>query len=147
MEETILSLLLSGGIFAVLGIVFLAIGLVMNHVLQRRRTRASAVTTATVVEIIKRRNRSNGCSSTSYCPVYEYYANGVTHRACSRVGSTPCAFRVGEQMELHFDPDNPAKIYIEKEARLMRLIIVIFCAIGGLFTVLGLGMLLLGLRL
>lgn len=147
--ERMAALLLSGGIFTLLGIVFLTIGLMMKKFLRRRQEKASAVTTATVVEIVKRRNRSgsNGCRSTSYCPVYEYYANGAARRVCSRVGSSPCPFHVGEQLELYFDPDDPAKIYIEKEARLMRLIIVIFCAVGGLFTVLGLGMLLLGPRL
>lgn len=134
-----------GLIFLPVGILFLILGIVIFRVFKKKQERASAITTATVVEIIRERSHSSSSTMVTYHPVYEYYANGQMQRVRSSVGSSPCPYQVGEQVELHFNPDKPREIFIEKDLRILWLIRILFCGIGGLFAILGAAFLFLSL--
>lgn len=127
-------LLMIGGMFTLMGALFVVIGLITKKVLTCRQKKASASTIATVVEIVMR-NSDNGANC---YPIFEFYANGETHQVCSHIAISPCPFREGERVELCYDPDNPSKIYVEKQARSMGNVTIFFRLFGGLFAVIGL---------
>lgn len=73
----------------------------------------------------------------TYFPVFEYDANGEVQRVRSAIGSSPCRYQVGEQVELHFNPDNPCEIFVERDLSMLLMLQIVFCGVGGLFAILG----------
>lgn len=121
-------------IFAGMGLLFVLIGIVLVKMFGRRRKAATMVTTARVVDIVRRRD-SKG--STYYYPVFEYYAGGCMRRVESTFGSSPCRYQAGEETELHYDPEKPEKFWCERDTKMMKFLCGIFMGIGGIFLILG----------
>lgn len=136
------SLTSMGSSFLFGGILFFVSGIVIYKIFKKRQERASATTTATVVEIIhKRIHYSHSMDFTSmgdgYYPVYEYYANGKLQRVKSIFGTSPCPYQIGEQVELHFNPDKPSEIFVEKDLHILKSFRAVFCVVGGIHAILG----------
>lgn len=121
-------------IFMGMGLLFLLIGILLVKMFARRRQAATMVTTARVVDVERGRD-SNG--STYYYPVFEYYAGGRMLRVKSSVGSSPCRYQTGEEIELFYDPEKPEKFWCMRDTKMMKLLCGIFMGIGGIFLVLG----------
>lgn len=126
-----------GFVFLGIGLLLAVIALFLHKFFKRRQKKAVAVTTATVVDIVRHKRRNRQTSTTTYAPVYEYYANGTVHKVTSTVSSSPCRFRIGDQLELHFDPEKPRKIYVEAEERMLRFICLLLGGMGLLFAGIG----------
>lgn len=120
-------------IFPSIGILFVILGILLLKWSGKRKETASMITTAEVVDIRRRRSQNGS----SYHPVFSYYAEGRQHQIESNVGSTPCRYKLGEQVELHYVPGKPEKIWTEKNEGVMKLCCGIFIAIGSLFFVIG----------
>lgn len=108
------------------GAIFFIIQAALKRSAEKRRERATARTTATLVET----KRSVGSDSTN--SIYEFYAQGVTQRV-----SSPGVYgvNIGEQVELYYAPQYPKIIYIprvEESARRSTFIFEIFLYIIGI---------------
>lgn len=123
-------------IFAGIGLLFLIIGIFVAVFFRKRRENASAVTIARVADIIWRRGNDGGC----YYPVFEYYANGSVRRVTSSFGSSPCRYKEGEEVEIHYNTQKPEQIWAERDEGIKKLLCGIFIGIGGLFMVIGIVM-------
>jgi Protein of unknown function (DUF3592) len=118
------------GIFLAVGLIFLGVGLFLG--LNTIRYNAAAVkTTGTVVDLLEKGNHA-------FSPVVVYAdANGVRHRYISGVSSKPAGYRIGESVEIYYDPKNPddASIAGWREYFLS----LITGVLGLIFSLVGLG--------
>lgn len=127
-------------LFVLVPVVFMVIGSAMGRKAAKRRRFATAVTTAVVVDKEPRGSSQNR----TYAPIYEFYAEGAKHRITSE-SSTNSSFgrgflsvSVGEEVELHYIPGRPDKIYVPKEQRGTWFFVWIFRFIGVGFPVIAL---------
>lgn len=118
-------------------IIIIGIGIIISNVLKKKR--CTGVTSATIVDISRERNYDRGQrygdsgfsvgsrSNISLFPIYEYQIDGVTYTQKSNQ-SVRMAF-VGQNVELHYNPNNPQDIYTNKN--IMPIIM------GGIFVIFG----------
>lgn len=118
-------------------IIIIGIGIIIANVLKKKR--CTGVTSATIVDISRERNYDRGQrygnsgfsvgsrSNISLFPIYEYQIDGVTYTQKSNQ-SVRMAF-VGQNVELHYNPNNPQDIYTNKN--IMPIIM------GGIFVIFG----------
>ena len=118
-------------------IIIIGIGIIIANVLKKKR--CTGVTSATIVDISRERNYDRGQryggsgfsvgsrSNISLFPIYEYQVDGITYTQKSNQ-SVRMAF-VGQNVELHYNPNNPQDIYTNKN--IMPIIT------GGIFVIFG----------
>ncbi|MCS7031333.1 MAG: DUF3592 domain-containing protein [Gloeomargarita sp. SKYG116] len=132
---------LVGGIFAGLGGLFVVMGLGFAY--HTRNFIATAQTaTGQVIALEYRRSRgSDGTVSHLYYPVVEFaLPDGEKIRFEGQVGSSSPRFRVGESVEILYDPRRPQVARINRFWDLWLLPIV-FSGIGSVFFLIGVGLL------
>ena len=126
--------------FVLVPVVFMVIGSAMGRKAVKRRRFATAVTTAVVVG----KEPRGSSQDRTYAPIYEFYAEGAKHRITSEsstnssFGSGFLSVSVGEEVELHYIPGRPDKIYVPKEQRGTWFFVWIFRFIGVGFPVIAL---------
>ncbi|PUZ23824.1 Protein of unknown function [Chitinophaga costaii] len=103
------SVILVFNIFLIIGLLFLGGALfIYFHV---HSFKASAVKTTGVVEDLLSKSGGSSASSshtTTYKPVIRYTDNaGATHHYVSNFSSNPPAYKVGESVDVYFDPKHP----------------------------------------
>lgn len=127
-------------LFVLVPVVFMVIGSAMGRKAVKRRRFATAVTTAIVVD----KEPRGSSQDRTYAPIYEFYAEGAKHRITSEsstnssFGSGFLSVSVGEEVELHYIPGRPDKIYVPKEQRGTWFFVWIFRFIGVGFPVIAL---------
>jgi hypothetical protein len=124
----------SGGTLLLVGIIFLAVGLVQLglgiffFLRTRRFLRTAVTTTGTIVDLIESSGSEGG---TVYQAVVEFQtADGRTVRWQESMASNPAAGQPGDRVPMKYDPSDPDKARIAKTFRLWFL--------SGLFVLLGL---------
>jgi hypothetical protein len=118
---------------------FLA-GAVWTYFKQKSQMESRVATTGTVVELVLR-STSPGRTGI-YCPVVEFNAPpGQTIRFTSDFGSRPAGHRVGQSVNVRYDPNDPQKAEIESGMTtwLVPLILVFMGLIACCLTVAFLG--------
>ncbi|MDE6591888.1 MAG: hypothetical protein K2K57_02340 [Oscillospiraceae bacterium] len=127
MEFEFLAMILSGGIFFIIGAAITAVSI--KFVIDARNGRE---VTATVVDVIESRRRGRkGRMRTFYTPVYEYY-DGELKTYTSRVATTAKKV-IGSEETLYISEKDEV---IEKENTYMFLIIgIVFAAVGAFFII------------
>lgn len=120
-------------LFLIVPSVFLIIGCVTMHGIQKRRRLATASTVAKVAAVSK-----VGNDSTPYAPVYEYYVNGIPYKVVSpaRYGTSPV--RVGDSVELCYAPGQPRTIYVPEYEKRIPFVAALGYLIGTVFPLLAL---------
>lgn len=105
------ALLLIGVLFVLIGIAIL-IGGAVAAVKQVRKSGRGVEATGTVVDLVKR--VFNPGSAGVYCPVVDFTtASGQPVRFESQFGSVPAGHRVGESIEVRYDPADPQKAEVD----------------------------------
>ena len=77
---------------------------------------------------IARKWDNNG--STSFYPIFEYTVNGNTYVHQSQTGSRPCRYHIGQNIEIHFNPEKPEQFY-DKESNITGTVFGIITIIIG----------------
>jgi len=121
------------GIFILLGLIFIGVGLWSYHD-TNRFVQTAQPAQGTVVELV--RSARNEGSSRALCPVIEFtdhYGDSNTFQlnACSY----PPRYRRGEIVEVLYASDNPHHAKLKDKS--LHLISYIFSGIGALSTVIG----------
>ena len=88
---------------------------------------------ATITGYVCRRDDS----STTYAPVYHYWANGQEYEKTSTFSSSRRKHNTGDKITLYYDSSNPKIIYVEEEQSVLNLISVIFHLLGTVFMGIG----------
>ncbi|MDQ2936796.1 MAG: DUF3592 domain-containing protein [Acidobacteriota bacterium] len=99
------ALLLIGVLFVLIGFAVL-IGGVVAAVKQSRQSARNVSATGTVVDLVKR--VINPGSGGVYCPVVDFATStGHAVRFESQFGTMPATHRLGQKVEVRYDPANP----------------------------------------
>ena len=95
-------------ITAFVGLVFLIIGVAFGGAEISKRSSCSAQTVAVVSDIV-----SQSDDDDSYAPVLKFRdADGNVCEQTRSIYTNPCKYEVGDEVEIAFNPENPAKFYI-----------------------------------
>lgn len=95
-------------ITAFVGLVFLIIGVAFGGAEISKRSSCSAQTVAVVSDIV-----SQSDDGDTYAPVLKFRdADGNVCEQTRSIYTNPCKYEVGDEVEIAFNPDNPAKFYI-----------------------------------
>ncbi len=146
-------------IFLIVGIIFALIGVFTLLSAKGRKERCTSTTTGKVTEIVKdvsrvhstRNNRNYGSGTnvrvgnvnigignapygntgyrTVFYPVIEYQVKDIQYVKKSSTGSSSPSYGIGQELEVHYNPNDPNEFYIGKEKSSM--------AIGGVMTFFG----------
>lgn len=120
-------------VFASIGLLFLAVG-AFTAWRAFTFTDSSAKAAGTVVEL--RLSRS-GSSSSGHAPVVRFTTNeGRTVEFVSSVSSKPPAYKIGEEVEVLYDPKDPWHAEIDSFVSLWLLPSILFLP-GGVFFMIG----------
>jgi hypothetical protein len=113
-ESEIIMFLLMGLCFGLSAFGLLG-GAVWAYFKQRRTMETRVTATGTVVELVSTAGRRGSI----YCPVVEYaLPSGETIRFTSEFGSRPAGHRVGQSVNVRYDPADPQKAEIESTVSL-----------------------------
>lgn len=97
------------GILALLGAIFLSIGIGVTVSRKNKRRKCTAEATGVIVEYRRRRNAFNRAS---LFPVIEFTADGKNVRVESHFGSTNPEFAPGDSVVVCYDPNDDKRYYI-----------------------------------
>jgi heme/copper-type cytochrome/quinol oxidase subunit 2 len=128
--------------FSIVGLILLLVSLLL-FVSTSQFVRKSAIATGTVVAL---EERTDSDDRTSYHPVYypvvEFkIAENDTFRFESSFGSNPPSYRIGEKVEVLYDPASPGNAKIKSFLSLW-VGVVILGILGFIFFAIGFGMIL-----
>ena len=123
---------------ALVGILFLAVGIFM-YVRNDNLTKSCTVETeATVVDMKQEFNSDSDSSSQyTYYPIIEYIVNDDTVRATMDSGSSTPAYNVGEKITILYNP-NKTKQFIVKGDKMGNIMGYVFLGLGVALTGYGL---------
>lgn len=124
------------------GLIALAIGLGVLYLGQQWRTHtqqqiaAMVKTQGAVVEVVSRTKLRDGERRTLFYPIVEFRtANGEAIRFENDAGSNPSAYRVGDTVEVLYDPQTPQSAMID--SWMIWLPSTIVMGFGGFIAVIG----------
>lgn len=132
MDDMTLFSLIFFGVWALVGLVFLIVSLILRRVRIRRIERCTMSAPGVIVDMRYRSSQKGG----SYHPVVEFHVQGRPVHVESAIGSRPSRFVQGERVLVHFDPERPARFYIDGDNTVVIL--------ERVFLFVGLGCILIG---
>jgi hypothetical protein len=137
--------LFAGGIFALVGTVFLIISVAFTATTLSFLGGAERTEGVVVDHSLRTSTDRDGNSRSAYYPVVEFTApDGQTVSFESSTGSNPPSNDVGDQVEVAYDPDDPSDARLTSFVSLY-LLPLIFGGIGILFTPIGVVLLVIGI--
>jgi len=126
-----------GLLFLVIGLLVLGQGVVSTH--QRRRFRArSVITQAHVLELRQSwLHNTDGPSTIVHTPVVRFaLPDGRTVEAATMTGTKPAPARVGDVVDVRYDPDRPTLVDLA-HSRAGGLVSCMFVGLGLVFATIG----------
>ena len=126
------------GIWCLLGVIFLCVGLGLRRSFLRREERLRARAPGRVAEVVRRDSRTSEGRSTAWYPIIEFEADGRTISLESGEGDGRKRFYEGQAVEVLYDPDDPSCFRLEG-FETTNLVGKIFTAIGLASIVIGVG--------
>lgn len=111
-------LLMPGILFLLVGIIFAAAGIVVMIQGDSLNKRCTEEAIGTVVEIICETSYSDTENqySDTYYPVIEYQVGDRTISQKSRSGENPPKYKVGQQVEIYYNPNNVEEYIIKGDS-------------------------------
>ena len=134
-------LIFVGGMFLLLGLAGIVIGIVSLVREKKRKSHRTGHTTATVVRISEDDSSLTGSYPTAvmYAPVVEYWVNGQRYEKCNKMYHAPCKYSVGQNVPLLYDPDRPEDMEIEGDTAVNAGVVIL--VLGAFFSMAGAAML------
>ena len=128
---------LLGGIFMLLGIIMVVVCLIVSHFMTEKYDRCTETTTGVVI-----RNVMN--DDGAYAPVFRYTVDDKEYEDKSTISTKPAKYDVGDEVEVHYNPDKPKEYYVDKALIIVQIVLY---AIGGFFFVFGLVFFIVGINI
>ncbi len=118
--------LIFSGTFGLMGLIFLIVGLAINGSINRRRSLCTAYAEGTV-SAMQAQFGSSGLRA-----VYSLAIDGKPMQYVSNYAGANNLL-VGQSVAVHYDPEHIGRVYIEEDARQMRVFIRVFIILGAVF--------------
>lgn len=135
MDDTLFFLIVFLGTWALIGVVFLTIGIIMLNNGKKKRINCTSQTYGKVTDIVRRVSYdSDGCSSISWHPVFEYSIGELKFVKESIYGASQSKYAIGQNVEIYYNPGNYDEYYIAGDSQSKRLA-VIFTIVGIAATI------------
>ncbi len=115
-------------LFLVMGLV---VGLIPNFRTAQKKRHCTERISARCVRILKHSHHSYRHSSTTYCPVYEYYYNNQRYESHGSTYSNGAVPKLDHYYDLLIDPSNPYTFYDIYRSGRLRIMFTLF----GMFFV------------
>ena len=134
-KESILPCML----FLLVGIIFVAAGILVMKQGDNLKKRCTEETIGTVVEVVCETSYSETENQYSYTyyPVIEYQVGDRTISQISRAGQNPPKYQVGQQVEIYYNP-NDVEEYIIKGDSTPQFFGIGFIVLGSIAVAIGL---------
>lgn len=130
MNDTILFAVFFSGIWTLIGVVFLIIGIVMLKNAKKKRINCTSQTYGKVTDIVRRVSQdSDGSSSVSWHPVFEYNIGELKYVQESIYGAPRSKYARGQNVEIYYNPENYNKYYVAGDSH-PRKLATIFTIVG-----------------
>lgn len=95
---------------------------------------------SSILDILKQVTR---CSANTFHTVYRYAVNGVVYTKATMTSSSKFLIKVGKDIVVRYNPDNPFDSVIANNMAL-KILYIVFFIVGILFSIAGIVLLILG---
>jgi hypothetical protein len=127
------------GLLLSIGMLFLCIGLGLNYSRKKKYKNCTAITKGKVVNVVKRSYGEGSIDEATTCmfhPVIEYSVNNEKYVKTHAFGAVPSKYEVGQEVEIHYNPENCEKYYIEGEKN-QKILGIVFTIAGSIIIFAG----------
>ena len=124
----------------IIGLIFFLGGLFLVALSILKKKKCTSTVQGKVIDIVKEWNTSNTSTDDfhgyrrndeiMFYPVFEYSVNDTVYVKKSSSGSSSCPYSIGQEVEIHYNPQNPHQYYVKLETLVRTLLGIIFSAIG-----------------
>lgn len=130
MSDTLKFAIMFSGVWALIGLVFFIIGIVMIMNRKKKEINCTLKTYGKVIDIVRRQSHdSDGGYSSSWHPVFEYSVGELKFIKESPYGSSQSKYAIGQDVEVYYNPGNHHEYYIVGET-LPKTLATIFTIVG-----------------
>jgi len=131
LEDTLMFVIIFSGMWGLIGIVFLIIGVFMLNNRKRKEEECTAITNGVVKDISKCTNYDNDSGyRTTLHPVFEYKVGELIYIKESPYGRSHSKYAIGQNVEIYYNPENHHEYYVGGET-LPKTLGMIFSVSGG----------------
>ena len=129
MSNTLFAIIFSG-IWALFGVVFFIIGIVVINNRKKKEINCISKTYGKVTDIVRHKNStSHGGYSSSWHPVFEYNIGELKFIKESPYGASQSKYAIGQEIEICYNPENYNEYYIAGDT-LPKTLATIFTIVG-----------------
>ena len=130
MSNTLIFGIMFSGVWALLGVTFFIVGIVMLKNMKKKERKCTSKTYGKVKDIVKHQNydRDDGYS-THWHPVIEYNVGQLKFIKEFTYGSTRIQYAIGQDVEVYYNPENYNEYYIAGNT-LQKNLATIFTIVG-----------------
>lgn len=127
---------LVGAGFAVVPLIFFAIGMCMFHRLLKERSYATICTKATVISV-KSSLATAGGNRRSYFPIYEFQIGKKKYQVKYPTGYSSNCVSKGQQVDLYYNPKDPKLFYVPIVQKRDKRWAALLCVVGIVYPLAG----------
>ena len=114
----------------IFGFIFFIVGCAMIINSFMKKNKCTENVEGKVIDISKKWTNDE----TTFYPIFEYTVNGNTYVQQLRVGSRPCKYHIGQNVELYFNPEKPEQFY-DKNSNISGIVGGMIFAIIGIIII------------
>ena len=130
MSDTLMFVIIFSGVWALIGFIFLIIGIVMLNNRNKKEKNCTSMTYGKVTDIVRHQNYdSDGVYTSTWHPVFEYNVGELKFIKESPYGSSQSKYAIGQNLEVYYNPENYNEYYIAGDT-VTKTIATIFTIIG-----------------
>ena len=118
------------GVWFVIGVVFLAVGLGLRRSWTHREDNLRGRAEGTVLEVIRHESHTSDGTSVSWCPLVEFDFEGRRISLETKESVSRKKYYEGQRVNVLYDPDDPSAFRIEGETG-GRTVYRVFTAVGA----------------
>ena len=132
MSYTLMFVIMFSGVWALVGVIFFIIGIVMLNNRNKKEINCTSKTYGKVTDIVRHQSYDgDGGYSSSWHPVFEYNIGELKFIKESVYGSAQSKYAIGQEVEVYYNPEDYNEYYIAGDVRSKTL--------ATIFTIAGIG--------
>ena len=130
MSDTLMFVMMYSGIWALVGVAFFIIGMVMLNNRKKKEINCTSKTYGKVTDIVRHQSYDiDGGYNSSWHPVFEYNIGELKFIKESPYGKSQSKYAIGQDVEVYYNPEDYNEYYIAGDA-LPKTLATIFTIVG-----------------